>query len=123
MSETVLGSYRCIKEYQTPYPNSIVFREGEQVVVGEEYDQDPTWKGWFRCQGTEGQVAWIPIDYLEKDNLHSFLLKDYDAKELNLVIDEIVKITEVIGGFGKAINMEGKKGWVPINHLEPISMD
>ena len=115
--------FRCIKEYQTPYPNSIVFREGEQVLVGVEYDQDPAWKGWIRCRGTEDQVAWIPEAYLQIKNSHGVLLREYDARELNLSIDEIVVISEIVNGFGIATNQNGELGWVPMNHLESLSFE
>jgi len=114
------GHFRCRKTYQTPYPDSILFREGEQVDVGEEYDQDPTWNGWIRCRGSENQEAWIPYQYLQIEDSLGVLLLDYDARELTLMVDEIVLVKEVVNGFGVAENQIGEIGWVPMNHLEAI---
>ena len=115
------GHFRCVKAYSTPYPDSILFRVGEVVIAGEEYDQDPSWKGWIRCQGAEDQAAWIPVQYLQIENSQGILLRDFDARELNLKVDEIVMVYDVVNGFGMAENQNGETGWVPLNHLEPIS--
>jgi hypothetical protein len=115
-----ISNFRCVKEYQTPYPNSIIFRAGEHVSVGEEYDQDPAWKGWIRCRGTGDRVAWIPDEYIQITKAHGILLREYDAKELDLHLDEIVQVSEIVNGFGKAKNRNGDYGWVPMNHLEPV---
>jgi hypothetical protein len=121
MSKESPGYFRCIKEYKTPYPGSIIFRKGEQVLLGDEYDEDPAWKGWIRCQGTEDQIAWIPEDYLDIQGDRAHLIKEYDARELNLTLNEVVNISDFINGFGKASNQSGEIGWVPLNHLESIS--
>ena len=115
--------FSCIKEYKTPYPHSIIFREGEHVLVGLEYNEDPAWKGWIRCHGTEDRVAWIPEKYLRIKKSQGILIREYDAKELNLSIGEIVKISEIVNGFGIATNQKGDLGWVPVNHLEPLSSE
>jgi hypothetical protein len=43
--------YRVIEEYKSPYPNPIVFQEGEQVEIEKEFTDDPDWKNWVWCKG------------------------------------------------------------------------
>jgi len=119
----MIMNFRCVEEYKTPYPHSIIFHKGENVLVGVEYDQDLDWKGWIRCRGTKDQVAWIPEGYLQIKKSRGTLIREYDARELNLRIDEIVKISEIVNGFGIAENQNGEIGWVPMNHLEPLSSE
>lgn len=110
--------YRCIKNYQSPYPESILFRKGEVVVVGEEYEQDPDWRNWIRCQAEDGREAWVPKQYLKINKETGIFLRDYDARELNLAIADVIHIREIVNGFGMAQKQNGDKGWAPMNHLE-----
>lgn len=115
------GLYRCIKNYQSPYPESTLFRAGEVVVVREEYTLDPAWKDWFRCLANDGREAWIPKQYLNIQGESGTLLEEYDALELNLTVDEVISVRDIINGFGIAHNKNGEQGWVPMNHLEFLS--
>jgi hypothetical protein len=121
LTELLPSYFRCIKEYRTPYSDSISFQKGEKISVGEEYDKDPAWKGWFQCQGELGQTAWVPISYIQIKAEYGFMLCDYDAKELDLIEGEVVRITKFVNGFGNATNQKGEIGWVPLNHLERIT--
>jgi hypothetical protein len=112
------GIYRCTKDYHSPYPDSILFFKGERVRIGEEYDGDPDWKDWVRCQTANGNEAWIPKSYLKIDGNEGSLLQDYDARELSVTIGEILEVTEIVNGFGLAEKKDGQHGWVPMNHLE-----
>jgi variant SH3 domain-containing protein len=47
--------YRVITEYISPYPDSILFHMGDFVHVGIEFDDDPDWKNWIRCNGDGGK--------------------------------------------------------------------
>lgn len=115
------GTYRCIKEYVSPYPDSILFLKGERVQIGEEYEEEPDWKDWVRCQARDNREAWIPNSYLEVKENEGSLLQDYDARELSLSVGEVLEITEIVNGFGLAEKMDGELGWVPMNHLEAFS--
>ncbi len=115
--------YRCIQNYQSPYPKSILFRAGEVVVVGEEYTLNPAWKEWFRCLAKDGREAWIPKHYLSIQGESGTLLEEYDVLELSLTVDEVISVSDIINGFGRAQNKNGEQGWVPMNHLEILSRD
>jgi len=40
------GTFRVIEAYQSPYPRPIVFRKGEKVTIGREFNEDLNWKDW-----------------------------------------------------------------------------
>jgi len=115
-----LPRYRVIKPYDSPYPNSLCFNKGESVTIGKEFSDDPDWSGWVWCAGSQDQQAWMPKQFLEISTSSGICLKDYDARELNLEIGELLEISEIVNGFGWAKNIRGKWGWAPLNHLELI---
>ena len=115
-----MGTYRCIKEYRSPYPDSIAFIKGERVLIGEEYEGDPDWIDWIRCQAPDRREAWIPKSYLVINGDEGSLVRDHDALELSLSIGDVVEISEIVKGFGLAEKNDGRRGWAPMNHLEAI---
>ena len=121
MSPVKAKLYRVIKSYQSPYPESISFLQGERVTVGEEFSYDPDWKGWLWCESKNGNSAWTPKQFLEITESIGILKWDYDARELSVRMDEIVTVFKIVNGFGMAENIDGNRGWVPINHLEEIN--
>ena len=120
MIKMKLGTYRCIKEYLSPYPDSIMFSKGERVQIGEEYEGDPDWKDWIRCQASNNREAWIPKLYLVINEDEGVLLREYDALELSLSVGDVLEIREIVNGFGRAEKMNGEQGWAPMNHLEAV---
>ena len=110
--------YRVIKDYQSPYPDPILFRKGEQVTVGREFKDDPDWQDWRWCEGKKNNAAWVPIQYLTIEGKNGIFNRDYNARELTVHKGEIVTVYEMINGFGMADRGDGKKGWIPMRNLE-----
>ena len=113
--------YRVKKDYQSPYPDPILFRKGEQVTVGREFKDDPDWQNWRWCEGKKNNAAWVPIQYLTIEGKSGIFNRDYNARELTVHKDEIVKVNEVLNGFGMAKNSDGSTGWVPLRNLEILN--
>ena len=111
------GLYCCIRNYQSPYPESILFQAGEVVAVGDIYNRNPEWQNWIRCQGEDGKEAWVPLQFLQVTGNQGIILRSYDARELTISENEFLQIAEIINGFGMAENQVGERGWVPLNHL------
>lgn len=109
--------YACIKDYISPYPDSIPFRKGELVSVGEEFGEDPDWQDWINCQGSNGRKAWVPKQFLSIEEEKGTFTRDYDALELSIRVGEELLIREIVNGFGLAENADGQRGWVPMKHL------
>ena len=113
--------YRVIQDYQSPYPDPIVFRRGEKVTVGREFKDDPDWLNWRKCEGKDKNAAWVPVQYLTIEGKKGIFKQDYNARELTIVTGEILGIYEVLNGFGMAENSNGNKGWVPMRNLEILN--
>lgn len=113
--------YRVIQDYQSPYPDPIVFRRGEKVTVGREFKDDPDWLNWRKCEGKDKNAAWVPVQYLTIEGKKGIFKQDYNARELTIVTGEILGIYEVLNGFGMAEKSNGNKGWVPMRNLEILN--
>lgn len=112
--------YRVIADYQSPYPDPIIFQKGEKVTVGKEFNDDPEWKDWVWCEGENDSKAWVPKQYLKIEPDSGIFLTDYNALELSIVVGETLKIHEIVNGFGMAEKSNGERGWVPLRNLERI---
>ena len=112
------GDFVVIKGYQTPYPDSILFKEGERVIIGETFQDDPDWVDWIWCAGESENRAWVPKQYIQLTSGEWRLSRDYDAKELSINIGEILAVDQIINGFGMAVKSDSTKGWVPLKNLQ-----
>jgi hypothetical protein len=52
--------YQVIQDYQSPYPDPIIFRKGEQVTVDRNFKGDPDWPNWCWCKGKNKNADWFP---------------------------------------------------------------
>jgi len=114
------NTYRVITEYISPYPDSILFHEGESVHMGKESVDDPEWKNWIRCKGDGGKEAWCPGEYVDILGDTGIFIRDYDAKELTVHKGEILSVGEQVNGFGIAVKDNRESGWVPMKFLEEL---
>jgi hypothetical protein len=112
--------YRVVADYQSPYPDSIIFRKGEKVQIGKEFTEDPDWKDWVRCESENGNKAWVPKQYLKMEAGSGVFLSDYDARELSVTVDEVINVYEIVNGFGMSEKQNGERGWVPLRNLEAL---
>jgi len=110
--------YRVIREYQSPYPDPLIFQKGEVVEIGEEFTDDPAWKNWFWCEGTNNRQAWVPKQYLDTNGGKGTFKKDYNAMELSVAVGEALWVYEIVNGFGMAEKPDGTSGWVPMKNLK-----
>lgn len=112
--------YRVIEAYISPYPDAIIFQEGDVVEVGKEFTDDPDWKDWVWCEGTGDTKAWVPRQYLDVNGDKGIFTRDYNAMELSASVGEELLVYEVVNGFGMSEKSDGTRGWVPIKNLERV---
>ncbi len=55
--------YRVIKDYQSPYPDPIIFYKGEQTAIGKKFEGDPDWRHWAWCTAEGNRQARVPLQY------------------------------------------------------------
>jgi hypothetical protein len=116
--ETYSRAYLVIADYQSPYPDPIIFHEGESVAIRKEFTDDPDWKDWVWCQGDNDNEAWVPKQYLEIRGKQGIFITDYNAQELSVLVGETLIIFETINGFGMAERANGERGWVPLQNIQ-----
>ena len=110
--------YRVIESYQSPYPDPIIFHKGERVTVGKEFTDDPDWKDWVWCEGQNNNQAWVPKQYLKIEAGQGTFITDYNARELSVVVGDVLLVYETVNGFVMAEKQSGERGWVPLRNLE-----
>lgn len=110
--------YRVIVDYQSPYPDPIIFHQGETVQVGKEFTNDPDWKDWIWCEGEHDNKAWVPKQYLKTEAGSGVFLTDYNARELSVTVGEVITVYEIVNGFGMAEKQNGERGWVPLKNMQ-----
>ncbi len=115
------NKYKALTEYKTPYPDSIKFRQGEEVKITDKQNDDPDWQNWIWCEGKNNNNAWVPQQYLKIEGNRGILNRDYDAKELSIEVGEILTVFEIINGFAIAENSHGETGWTPLKCLRPVN--
>ena len=109
--------YQVIQDYQSPYPNPILFHKGEEVEVGSEFTDNPDWKDWVWCEGQIDNQAWVPKQYLDIKANQGTFITEYNALELSVAVGEALRVYETVNGFGMAEKQNGERGWVPLKNL------
>ncbi len=113
--------YRVIKDYKSPYPDSISFQKGEEITIGNEFNDDPDWEDWLWCEGENNNKAWTPKQFIVKQGEKEILNTDYDAKELSIQTGEVLTVLKIVNGFGFCENSKSETGWAPIKYLSIVS--
>ncbi|UCH32363.1 MAG: hypothetical protein JSV05_03010 [Candidatus Bathyarchaeota archaeon] len=110
--------YEVIKDYDSPYPDPIVFLKGEKVRVGQEFRDDPDWKNWIWCEGKNDRKAWVPKHYIDIQGTNGIFNREYNAMELSVEVGEKLIVYEIVNGFGMSEKTNGTGGWVPMKNME-----
>jgi len=112
-----------IKSRKTDSDNPIIVYEGYKVTCVEESSDDGDWAGWIFCKSKNNE-GWVPKQIINRNGNIGFLLEDYDARELDIKIDEIIIMDRTLNGWiwGAKKDEPLTKGWVPLNHLEEFRL-
>jgi len=106
---------RVLEDYQAAYPEPIVVRAGEGLVVGKE---DPEYPGWIWCTDKKGKGGWVPDDCIERTGGSAKARYDYAATELSATAGEELIMTKEKDGWAWCFNRSGQSGWLPVANLE-----
>ena len=109
--------YRVVKPYDSVYPEPLVFRTAEELVIT---DKESPWRGWIWCTNQSGESRWIPENYVERKDNKGTMRCDYDATELTANIGEELIIEKEESGWFWCINQKKQRGWIPIECVEKI---
>lgn len=102
---------RVVRDYRAQYANPIRFASGNVVVVGKRDDE---WTDFIWATTPDGNSGWAPNDWLKPlGDGSAQALEDYSARELDVVLDEVVVVLREYGGWCWVANADGSVGWVP----------
>ena len=76
---------RAVADYDTPFPNPLVVRAGEQLTVGK---RESEWPGWIWCTTRQGHGGWVPESFVTRQGDACTLRRNYDATELSVRVGE-----------------------------------
>jgi hypothetical protein len=107
---------RVIADYTCAYPDPLVMRTGEQLIVGE---RDTQWPEFVWCVNSVGKGGWVPDKYIERVGEAGIARCDYTA-QLTATADEELVLDHAEGGWFWATNRQGRSGWIPAEHIELI---
>lgn len=102
---------KAIKEHKSAYPNPITFQQGEQVQVGK---RDTLFLGWIWTTTNTGNSGWAPEQILEINGSRAVAKEDYNARELNTALGEVLAVYRELSEWYWASNAAGEYGWVPV---------
>lgn len=111
--------YRVIKSRKSVTDNPIIVNQSEEVICCEESSEDGDWAGWVYCK-SQNNEGWIPRQIIDRCGDVGIILEDYDAREFDIQVDEIIIMDEKLNDWiwGSKKDDPLTKAWVPLNHLE-----
>jgi len=117
-------TYVVIEPHETEYPNHLILKAGEKVIVGEEFcgkENEENWINWIYCKKIDDtSEGWVPKQIIEYDN--GIILQDYSAKELNVEKGMMIEgIEELNGWLWSRIKSTGETGWIPMEKIKLVS--
>ena len=110
-----LKNCTVISDYKSPYKEPVKIRKGEILLIG---NKESEWPGWVWCINKDGMERWVPRHYLKIHGTSGIMLQNYDATELTVFIGEELVIEKEESGWVWVSNVEGKKGWIPLEIIK-----
>jgi hypothetical protein len=107
-------------KYKAQYPHNP--QSGDFIVgsSGDRYQyerRETIYPGWIWCFDGRGNQAWVPEAYLVITGETCQLNRDYDSRELDLSVGEVVRFLDEESGWARIVNQNEQTGWVPLSCL------
>jgi len=105
--------YIVIEDHKTEFPEPILLKRGEKVIIGEETSEK--WPDWIFCVKMDGSnKGWVPKQIIKMENNYGNIIENYSAKELDINKGMIVEgIKELNGWLWSKNKMTNEVGWIP----------
>jgi len=113
-------NYIVIEKHETEYPNPIILKAGEKVIIGEEFSSNANWQNWVYCKKIDNSNGgWVPKQIINYEC--GIILQDYSANELNVEKGVIVEgIKELNGWLWSKNKLTDELGWIPMEKIMPL---
>lgn len=115
--EDSIGIFQAVEEWKVGYPNPIKLKKGDHLTI-EKREVDPDWSGWIYCIDEKGIGGWVPESSLTMTGDKAIATSAYDATELALKVDQLIRGYFIENGWLWAENSFAEKGWVPLRNLK-----
>jgi len=110
--------YRVIKKHRPIPAEPLLVPRGKKIT----FERKPTqWEGWIRCFSSGGVSGWVPEAWVKIEGNTCVLLRDYDATELRVDVEEIVISEFTESGWVWVRKDTGESGWIPLECLEEVA--
>ncbi len=110
--------YRVVIGHESECLEPIVLSQGNELAVGQRYDGDEGWEGWYWCRRQQ-QQGWVPeqlIDWIE--GASGLIKEDYDSSEMTVAPGQVIVGSRMMNGWVWATIENGdESGWVPLRNL------
>jgi len=107
--------YGVITEHRASFPYSVELKVGEIVAMTEKEED-----GWTWCICKDGLGAWVPKEYLMREDNKGIALVKYNSTELNVKVGERLSCSKEARGWFWCANQKGERGWVPKTKLRRV---
>ncbi|MCL1634690.1 SH3 domain-containing protein [Luteimonas sp. SX5] len=108
---------RVIAEHRAPDRPAIQVAPGDAVTLGE---RDSDWPQFVWATLASGLGGWIPSALFDAEHGNATAQKEYDTRELNADVGEIVTLHYELADWWWAENAQGASGWIPARAVEII---
>ena len=118
--------YIVIETHKTEFPNPIVLKQNEKVIIEDDPDPDThksDWINWIFCAKMDGSnKGYVPEQIIKRENNYGIVIENYSANELDINVGTIVEGIKELNGWlwlkNKATN---EIGWVPTCKLKQLN--
>lgn len=111
------------RAYQTEFPDPLSVQAGERLEVSakvEPWNGNPAWL-WVWCTDPRGKSGWVPQNLIATQGQTTTARYDYSAVELPAQVGETLSIERAESGWLWCTNQQGQRGWIPADHVQPLS--
>jgi hypothetical protein len=107
--------YEVIVEHKASFPYSVELKAGDRVTLSDKEEDR-----WIWCLNKDGLGAWVPKDYLTRQDHTGVVLFDYNSSELNAKIGERLESAKEASDWLWCTNQEGQRGWIPRSKVRKL---
>jgi len=108
---------RVTQAHRAPDRPAIQVQAGDRVTLG---DRDTEWPQFVWTALASGLGGWVPSALFDAERGQASALQDYDTRELDVAVGEIVTLHEQMADWWWATNANGDSGWIPARAVERI---
>lgn len=108
--------YVATASHRSEYPDPIVLKQGDALIVGERYDGSEGWDDWYFCSTSAHAGGWVPAQVIARQADGSgHATEDYTARELDVDAGDVLVGGRVLNGWVWCRrDSPAGEGWVPL---------